>query len=60
MTRKHKIAENMEIKKPPKLATAKTYICNYCSYSTNRKTDWNEHINTKKHSKRLIDKIDVT
>ena len=27
------------------------YICNTCSYETNKKTSWNQHIKTKKHMK---------
>jgi hypothetical protein len=43
----------MDIQKSPKVS--KTKVCEYCNYSTSKKSDYSKHLSTDKHKKKVND-----
>ena len=42
------MATNCDLKKTPK------FICKYCDFSSQKKSEWNRHCETKKHKSRIL------
>jgi len=51
-----KVAKN-EQKVKKKSHSKFLYFCNQCDYTTSRKSSWNKHIDTKKHKRTMIEKL---
>ena len=51
-----KVAKN-EQKVAKKSRSKFLYFCNQCDYTTSRKSSWNKHLETKKHKRTMIEKL---
>jgi len=51
-----KVAKNeQKVKKKSRIKFL--YFCNQCDYTTSRKSSWDKHIKTKKHKRKMVEKL---
>ena len=42
----------LELKKP-NISPARRFVCTFCDFKTSHKNDWNRHLTTTKHQRRV-------